>query len=564
VLDQADGLALLGELTRGRSVEPEAARSVVELSGGLPLAIRVAAGRLASRPDLPATTYVERLASRRLDELELGDLAVRACIRTSYDALLTDGTDVDLLAARAFRMLGLLHVPNVTPWVVAAMLGEPEPGVARAALDRLVDAQLVEPVADGRYQLHDLVRLLAAERAESEDRPAEREEAVVRAIAFYTTALWQATATLRPSRPLVFGEPSKVHRMALPQFGEQVHARMWIDDEVPSLVAVLEQATGLAADVGQMIRLIGFDLWNSLDPRCEWHTAHRVSRLLLQTGERRRNLDLAACGRLLHGRSEACLGNYESAIHHLERARDLFRDLGNQIGMAVSLNGLGVVHARLRDHVRALARFADALDLAVSHDLLGLASSALMNMSVSYAALGRLDRAAAAAERSIAVVGDLKCGAYNGVFVNLAVIHCLQDEDLEALRWVDEAVLLHRRDGDRMRACEAFVVRSVVYLRLGRAADSRADVETALLLARASGYRSAAAVALRQQSRVLAASGRTTEAAHVGALAAEADAQLTGVFRDPLLELLVMRTAEPAPGQRWETRDGASAGTRPG
>jgi hypothetical protein len=120
----------------------------------------------------------------------------------------------------------------------------------------------------------------------------------------------------------------------------------------------------------------------------------------------------------------------------------------------------------------------------------------------------------------------------------------------------------NRREGDRMRACEAFVVRSVVYLRLGRAADSRADVETALLLARASGYRSAAAMALRQQSRVLAASGRATEAAHAGALAAEADAQLTGVFRDPLLELLIMRT-EGVRSQLHETGVEAAVGVPP-
>jgi hypothetical protein len=246
VLPEAAGLAMLEELTHGRAVEPEAARSVVELCGGLPLAIRVAAGRLASRPDLPATTYLERLASPRLDELELGDLAVRACIRTSYDALLSDGTGVDRLAARAFRTLGMLHVPNVTSWVVAAMLGEPDPEVARAALDRLVDAQLIEPVTDGRYQLHDLVRLLAAERAEAEDPPADREEAVVRAIAYYTATLSQADRTLRNDHLLPFARPSTPDDLPTPCVATPASARTWIDGELANLAAGLEQITETA------------------------------------------------------------------------------------------------------------------------------------------------------------------------------------------------------------------------------------------------------------------------------------------------------------------------------
>jgi DNA-binding SARP family transcriptional activator len=190
-LPDSDGLALLAGLTGRLAAEPVAARQIVALCGGLPLAIRIAAGRLAGRPDLTGAEYARRLAdrSRRLDELQLDDLAVRASIRTSYDALLGDDDPAGRLAARAFRMLGLLHVPDVAPPVVAAMLAQSEVDRARAALDRLVDAQLVEPVAGGRYRLHDLVRLVAAERAAEEETGIDREQSLFRAIAFTRVAL---------------------------------------------------------------------------------------------------------------------------------------------------------------------------------------------------------------------------------------------------------------------------------------------------------------------------------------------------------------------------------------
>jgi tetratricopeptide (TPR) repeat protein len=548
VLDQADGLALLGELTRGRSVEPEAARSVVELSGGLPLAIRVAAGRLASRPDLPATTYVERLASRRLDELELGDLAVRACIRTSYDALLSEGTEVDWLAARAFRMLGLLHVPNVTSWVVAAMLGVPGPEVARAALDRLVDVQLVEPVSDDRYQLHDLVRLLAAERAESEDPPPGREAAVVRAISYYTNALWRAEGTLRPNKTQPFGDPPFLAEVFLPRFATSTDAKAWIEGELGNLMPAAEQASALANPARQLILWFAFELWNSLDVRCEWQIAYRLSRLVLDTAEDGGDEEGVACGHLLLGRSAACFGDYDAAKDHLERALEIWRALKNLRGIALSLIGRGVVEARRGNPAAALSNYTAALDLALQLSLRATEASALLNMSACYAVMGELDRAVVAAERSVAASGAERSLVQMGAALNnLAAAHCLRGELTEALRFADEAVAVGRQAGDRLRECEGLIIRSLVHWKQSRYDDARADVDIAIHLAHANGYRYAMAAALRLHAAIIAETGSADEATRTRSLAEEASARLDGVWRDPILELLVGRIGASAP-----------------
>lgn len=542
VLPDPDGLALLTGLTDRLAADPETAQEIITLSGGLPLAIRIAGGRLASRPDLPVADYATRLAdrSRRLDELQLDDLAVRASIRTSYDALLADGGDAGRVAARAFRMLGLLHVPDVAPGVVAAMLAESDTETARTALDRLVDAQLLVPLPGGRYRLHDLVRLVATERAVGEQEEPSH-QAVERAIAYYTGGLWRAESTTRTSRPLPFGSPSLPDDVLLPVFSEPGSARMWIDDELLSLVLMVEKSGVESADTGRRPPLWLLDaLWLALDNHCEWSAAHRLSRTILDTGERRSDHELTACGHLLHGRSEACLGNYDAALIHLQVAVKLLCELDNQAGIALALVGLGLVHERRREPAVALRQYRKALEVARGHRLQGIPAVALDNMCVSYAVLGQLDQAIAAAEQGAAAATDVadlrsRCSTE----LNLAVTQCLSGRFPEAMQHANEALSLSQFVGARKIECEALIVRAEVHMR-GRALhDARLDTERAICLAQGSGHRYVAAAARRQQSTILTALGQYADAARAYSLAAQELAQLAHGYRDHMIELLL-------------------------
>lgn len=72
---------------------------------------------------------------RRLDELTLGDLAVRARIGLSYRSL-------GEMERRAFRLLGLLDAADFATWMLAALLGVPE-AQAEDIAERLRDAELL-------------------------------------------------------------------------------------------------------------------------------------------------------------------------------------------------------------------------------------------------------------------------------------------------------------------------------------------------------------------------------------------------------------------------------------
>jgi DNA-binding SARP family transcriptional activator len=558
-LPESEAIELLAGLT-GRRVEvSEAASTIVAQCGGLPLAVRIAAGRLASRPDLPAQEYAERLTnrSRRLDELQLDDMEVRACIRTGYEALLTDGRRAGQTAARAFRALGLLHVPDVAPGVIAAMLAEPDVEFVRAALDLLVDVQLLEPVPRCRYRLHDLVRLVAAERTTAEDDPADRDLAVQRAIAFFTGALWRAEAKLHPTRTLPFENPPAPGDLCLPSLETPVKARIWLDEEIANLVSASEQAiTAPIVDNMTVLWLIDA-VWLHLDGRCDWQTAYRVSRIMLSRAETDDASELTAWALLLHGRSEACLGNYEASAAALAGALVRLRDTGNNVGVALALNGLGIVAARCSRSLEALSYYVKAYDAIHASDRYIIAT-VLSNLCACYAALGCWKRAVAAGEESVALALDAKNGAT--ARVNLASVHCIRGDYAEATRLLDEALVLGEEAGDGMRICESLIIRSETNRRWGRLPDAATDADRARSAADAWGYRFVAASAHSQRTRVLAAMGRVADAAQARELAETAHSQLSEAFRDPLIDLLLTQDDETSYSSQRHATMGAGSG----
>jgi len=139
-MPEDESLDLLSRLIgRERTrAESESAQRIVTLCGNLPLALRIAGARIASRPHLRLDSFVRQLenASERLSALEIEDLAIRSCFELSY-------RDLPQPEARAFRRLGLLRFETFTEWVVSATLDE-DPVVTKRLLEHLVDAELLE------------------------------------------------------------------------------------------------------------------------------------------------------------------------------------------------------------------------------------------------------------------------------------------------------------------------------------------------------------------------------------------------------------------------------------
>ncbi|MET8160525.1 BTAD domain-containing putative transcriptional regulator [Sphaerisporangium sp. NPDC005289] len=178
VMGEDETSTLLGRLIGEdrAAADRRAARAIVRLCGGLPLAIRIAAARLVARPGLALRALADRLAVEddRLSELQSDDRAVRACFMMSYRGLSAE-------SSRMFRLLSLLGGSDISVAVAAALSDRSE---ARAAdlLDHLADAQLLEACDHDRYHMHDLLRLFARERAREEEAEEDQARAVRRAL----------------------------------------------------------------------------------------------------------------------------------------------------------------------------------------------------------------------------------------------------------------------------------------------------------------------------------------------------------------------------------------------
>jgi DNA-binding SARP family transcriptional activator len=142
------------------------AERIAAACGNLPLALRIAGTRLALRPNLPLAVLAGRLEDegRRLDELAVSDLAVRASLTMSY-ASLTESARI------ALRRLGNIDTVNIPEWRAVSLLGAQ---AADDAMEDLVESGLVEPIGidetgEPRYKMHSLVRVFAMERARAED-----------------------------------------------------------------------------------------------------------------------------------------------------------------------------------------------------------------------------------------------------------------------------------------------------------------------------------------------------------------------------------------------------------
>ncbi|MFI1533525.1 AfsR/SARP family transcriptional regulator [Streptomyces anandii] len=181
-LSGEDSAALLRAVSGRASAGPDggdgldAGHPLVELTGGLPLALRVVAARLAARRALTPDVLAGQLAATggRLRHLEYDDLSVRRSLAVAHDALAASEREVDRDAALALRRIGALDLPAYGAPLLARLTGTDEHR-AEAALDRLVDVALLEETAYGRYTPHDLVRDYARELADTDNGEARRE-----------------------------------------------------------------------------------------------------------------------------------------------------------------------------------------------------------------------------------------------------------------------------------------------------------------------------------------------------------------------------------------------------
>jgi DNA-binding SARP family transcriptional activator/tetratricopeptide (TPR) repeat protein len=433
VLGSEEAEQLLARIISGD--RPQAERDqllrLADLCDRLPLALRIAAARLASKPHWTIRQLVRRLADerRRLDELALGESEIRATFALSYRYLPPD-------AATLYRRLGALEVPDFAPWVGAALM-ECDTYEAERLIESMVDAQLLEVAgtdATGqlRYRFQNLLRLFAGELDRQSGSPEQQREARHRALSAWLGVAEQA------HRREYGGDFSLLHGTTpRPEQDQDLIDDLiadpldWYESERLALAAAVEQAAREGMDE------LAWDLAGSMMVLCETHNYPEL-------WERCCERALAAC-----------------------------RAAGNVRGEAAMLSELGSLWVHQVEIDRAESCLLPALEkfeqVGDKHGW-GLVMGRLASVDWHRGGLEEARQRLLCAREALHLVGDLSAEAHT--INKLAQMAQGLGEAEEGVRHSEEAVRIARKVGRNRGTAQALHRLGRAYLTMGRTAEA--------------------------------------------------------------------------------------------
>ncbi len=456
--------------------EPQAVARLASLCAFLPLALNIAAERVAGNDTMTIEQQTEILAHRAL-ELQVDDdetIGVRAAYSYSYDQL-------SPTQAQVFRMCGLHPGAQFSAESVGALAGIAADDAFRV-LDQLTQLSLLQALPGHQFRLHDLLRDYAAEEAGRPEWGDERSSSIHRLVHWYLHAVNHAAWAITPERP--------EHHIRLdpppdgvvpPTFRDFNEAFTWSLRELPTISGVAE----LARDHGMLfpawrIPVECFDFYIHHRPVAVWIQSFEVAidaaeksgdhLRIAQAAEelaegylRRGNAeDLDRAHTLTSRAIEVCRdtptrfvafayieqGNIELLRCNYERSAQLCEQ-ALTVAQAV---GARVAETLARTHLGSAYRELGQLDLAIHH---GLTSFEILRAHNDYHGMGF---AAVPLARTYRAAGDLDA----------------------AVRFCDEAITAYRRREDFQGQAEAMAERALTLSELGQHEDAHRTFTDAL------------------------------------------------------------------------------------
>lgn len=431
--------------------EPAAVNELIGLCARLPLALSIAAARIAVLSEVSIAVLVNQLRDvrGRLDVLstEDADTSVRAAFSWSYRSL--SGS-----AVRMFRLLSLPSGPDVSVPAAASLAAVSLPA-ARTALGELSRAQLIVEHLPGRFAFHDLLRAYAGERAAAEESAVARAVATRQILGWYLHAASAAARTIDPNRRHVSLPAERPPGEQLPFDGYE-QALAWLEAERANLSDAVELAARAGAhEIAWKLPIELWDLFNLGSHWTDWIAADRTAlasaRLL---GDRH------AEGWVLNHLATAYVqsGELGVAISCFRQALDLRRTMGDRLAEGGVLGNLGKAYADAGRPEESVACLQQALEIFRATGQPALQGRVLMTMSEAQLHLGQTEEALSSAVQSADLClqsGDRLTHA--GALVYLAACCQRLGRPAEVVAYSAQAADAFRQVGDRGGEGDALV-----------------------------------------------------------------------------------------------------------
>lgn len=479
VLNRDDARQLLvGHVGRDRTDgEPGSVAELLDHCSGLPLALGIVAARVTGHPGFPLHALAEELrnTAARLDGFDAGEFTanLRAVFSASYGAL-------DAGAARLFGLLGLLPSPDVGVPVVASLAARPVPA-ARRLLRALEHAHLVHQPQPGRYRMHDLTALYAAEQARAVLPADDRAAALERLVDHYVHTTIAADRMLR-DRPAVLGLGAPGPG-CVPEVPRDIGAAMtWLATEHDILLEIqaLAAAKGWHARVWRLAQGLGIFHWR----RGMFEENLVSSQRALAAAEALNEPEAIAITARNLGYDHLKLGHHAQAAGYLEQARLINEEHGFTEALAHTYGVLTHLAERGNDHRTAVGYALKSARLFRSLGKPDDEANALNAMGWHQVMLGEFDSAKELCTRALGMLGE---GKGRGKEV-CAVLHSLgyiakkTGQYAEALWHLRRSIPLYEEIGDEFAEANAWEDIAEVHAAMSNTREAEHAWRTALTM----------------------------------------------------------------------------------
>lgn len=344
VLADGDASTLLaGRIGETRlNGEPLAVARLIDLCGGLPLALSIVGARVLTEPDLSLAAI-----ARQLEELGLGALdadpsvSVPVVLSWSYRALTDRQKEL-------FALLGVAPGEDIGLNAAASLAGLSTEDT-RTTLRALEQASLISIGTGFRVRMHDLVRAYAAER------PGNRVEALRRLVDHHAHTAHANDRLLDPHRPLIDLAAAAPGTLITPA-ADKAGALAWFDAERATRPAVQQAAAGhgwndravLLARVSHAYHQLRGHLDDEL---AMWRTAIDAA----DDPEER------VVAHRIMGSSLGQVQRFDEAHHHLARSLALAEQVGEPLQLADAHGTLAWLWASRSEYGKAFEHAKAAL-----------------------------------------------------------------------------------------------------------------------------------------------------------------------------------------------------------
>jgi len=308
--------------------EPGAASEIIEVCGGLPLALAICAAWVQRSPAFTLGAVAAEIRRRAGLDAFTGVTSgrdVRAVFTWSYRQLSPD-------AAELFRRLGGHPGNDVAPSTAVSIAGRGR-GVTIDLLAELGNAQLLNERRPGRYGAHDLVRAYAAELGDA----TERQETARRVVDHYLHSLMAAATAVLPNRPPVDADPPAPGVAPWLPAGK-ADAAAWFAAEHDNLRGALDLAEQEGLD--SCVWLFGWCLNAFPEQSGGWDEIVSVGTRALAAAQRQGATWWLAYLNTGLVRGNGVLGNYDEAYRYYAMAATVGRELNDPLRTAKAVIGM--------------------------------------------------------------------------------------------------------------------------------------------------------------------------------------------------------------------------------